>query len=248
MIVCFIPARMGSSRFPGKPLANILGLPMIEWVRRGCRDAKLINDVVVATCDLEIKKTVESFGGKVIMTSTKHERASDRCAEALAIYENQNNVVCDIALMVQGDEPMVTGDMIDQSLAPMLAEPEVQVVNLMSQIETDTEFRCEATIKVVVNNQDDALYFSRRPIPIGDFSTVAPWKQVCVIPFRRDMLFTYCRLEESHLEKRESIDMLRLLENGYTVRMVRTTESTHAVDIPSDRDTVSRLLALKSSQ
>ena len=156
---------MGSSRFPGKPMAQILGKPMIGHVHDNVNENNLINDLAVATCDDEIYNYIKSIGGQAVMTSDKHERASDRCAEALLKIENENNTKYDIVVMVQGDEPMTHPDMITEAVQPMLNDSNVFVTNLLGEIENNEEFEDPNCIKVVCDLNGDALYFSREPIP-----------------------------------------------------------------------------------
>ena len=238
-IVGMIPARMGSSRFPGKPLAPILGLPMIQHVYARIAMCAALDEVYVATCDREIHEGVAAFGGRSIDTSTRHQRASDRCAEAA------EGLDADIVVMVQGDEPMTVPEMIDAAIGPMVERPEVQCVNLAKRIETQDEYLDPNTIKVVMNHRGEALYFSREPIPtrrqVG-FDSLSVFKQVCIIPFRRDFLLTYASLDPTRLEESESIDMLRALEHGYKVHMVETERSSHAVDTPADLAMVEALM------
>ena len=238
-IVGVIPARMGSSRFPGKPLAPILGRPMIEHVYRRTALCQTLEAVYVATCDDEIRSAVEAFAGKAIMTSPEHQRASDRVAEAA------QHLDADIVVMVQGDEPMTMPEMVDQAVAPMLDDPQVQCVNLVKRIEIEEEFLSPNTIKVVMDCEGNALYFSREPIPTRQklgFDKLPVFKQVCIIPFRRDFLLTYASLKPTPLEEAESIDMLRLLEHGFKVRLVETGYDTHAVDTPADLELVESLM------
>lgn len=243
-IVALIPARMGSSRFPGKPLAQLLGKPMIGHVYERVRRNQLLTLTVVATCDPEIEQYVRSIGGRAVMTGAHHERASDRCAEALQILETEEGVRYDIAVMVQGDEPMLHPEMISEALAPMMHDPCVQVVNLLGEIESTGEFEDRNCIKVVCDRNGDALYLSREPIPTRSKSLVVPMgKQVCVIPFRRDFLLVYTALAPTPLEVAESIDMLRILEHGMKLRMVPTRYPSHAVDTPNDLELVARLMS-----
>lgn len=238
-VVAIIPARMGSSRFPGKPLAPILGRPMIEHVYRRTAMSSVLDAVYVATCDREIFEAVEEFGGQATMTADSHQRASDRVAEAAQHIET------DIIVMVQGDEPMIRPEMIDLALGPMLADPDVVCVNLVRRIETVEEFSDRNTIKVVMDRNGDALYFSREPIPtssLGGFEGTPIYKQVCIIPFQRDFLLAYADLEPTPLEKTESIDMLRALEHGYRVRLVESPYTTVAVDTPSHLARVETML------
>ena len=238
-IVGIIPARMGSSRFPGKPLAPILGIPMIEHVVHRVSMCKQLDEVYVATCDQEIAQAVTSFGGKAIMTSTEHTRASDRTAEAAQSLD------AEIIVLVQGDEPMTTPQMIEAAIAPMLQDPTIGCVNLASRISSRSEFEDPNTIKVVLDSNGDALYFSRVPIPNTkqlSFEGSPKFKQVCIIPFRRAVLAAFAKLEPTPLELAESVDMMRFLEHGYSVRMVEHDVSSHAVDTQADLDMVQELL------
>ena len=239
-VIAVIPARMGSSRFPGKPLASILGISMLEHVYNKTKLCSLVDEVYVATCDKEIEDTVESFGGKAVMTSTAHERASDRVAEACRSIQG------DIVVMVQGDEPMITPDMVESAIAPFLDDESIVCVNLAKRIVTQEEYRDPNTIKVAIAGNGDALYFSREPIPtdkIITFDSIPIFKQVCVIPFRREFLLKYADLEPTPLEKSESVDMMRCLEHGFNVRMIETTVNSHAVDTPEDLAMVEHLMA-----
>jgi 3-deoxy-manno-octulosonate cytidylyltransferase (CMP-KDO synthetase) len=239
-IIAIIPARMGSSRFPGKPLAPILGRPMIEHVYRRTILCEALNDVFVATCDTEIFESVESFGGRAIMTSPAHDRASDRVAEAAA------DIDCDVVVMIQGDEPMTYPAMIEESLAPFLGGDEaVSCVNLTAKIKNQKEFKDPNTIKVVMDRDGYAIYMSREPIPtlhLQDFNQIPAFKQVCVIPFSAAALQEFNKLDPTPLEVAESIDMMRFIEHGRKVKMVETSFSTHAVDNPADLKLVEELL------
>ncbi len=238
-IIGMIPARMGSSRFPGKPLAELLGRPMIEHVFKRVAMSEILSDVFIATCDEEIRSATESFGGKAVMTSDKHERASDRIAEAA------KDMDAHVVVMIQGDEPMTHPDMIGEAVAPFLTSPEVQCVNLTKRIDDIDEYRNPNTIKVVTDRSGDALYFSRAPIPYtaGDgIDQSAPYKQVCVIPFLSQALRKFSQLEPTPLEIAESVDMMRFLEHGVPVRMVETRHHTHAVDTPEDLALVEKLM------
>lgn len=243
-ILALIPARMGSSRFPGKPMAKILGKPMIGHVFERVSKSPLLSLTAVATCDVEIADYVKSIGGRAVMTGSHHERASDRCAEALEILERDENTRFDIVVMVQGDEPMTHSDMIRESVEPLLNDNTVQVVNLISEIETLEEFEDRNCIKVVCDLAGNAICFSREPIPTrSKQKTVPMFKQVCVIPFRRDFLFEYTKLEPTPLEIVESVDMMRILEHGLKVKMAPTKHKTSAVDTPEDLVRVEKLMS-----
>jgi 3-deoxy-manno-octulosonate cytidylyltransferase (CMP-KDO synthetase) len=242
-IAALIPARMGSSRFPGKPLAPLLGKPMIGHVyERVARNTQL-DVTAVATCDQEIMEYVHSIGGRAVLTGSHHERASDRCAEAIEKLEAEDGVRYEIVVMVQGDEPLIHPQMISEALAPMLADSSVQVVNLLGKIASLEEFEDRNCIKVVCDLRGNALYLSREPIPTRFKSATIPMaKQVCVIPFRRDFLLAYTRMAPTPLEIAESVDMMRILEHGLSLRMVPTGFDSHAVDTPADLELVEELM------
>ncbi len=225
---------MGSSRFPGKPLASIHGRPMIEHVYRGTVGSRLLDEVVIATCDDAIASAAASFGARAVMTASHHERATDRVAEVSA------NDAAEIIVMVQGDEPLVRPEMIDAALAPLTGDDAIAGVNLAAPIKSEAEFIDPNTIKVVSDRSGNALYFSRQPIPHEAASQ--RFKQVCVIAFRRDALAAFAAMPRGPLERAESVDMLRFLENGMPVRVSLTTVDTHAVDCPDDLARVSSLL------
>ncbi len=234
-ILTIIPARMGSSRFPGKPLAHINGTPMIGHVYE--RASRYTNAVqtVVATCDKEIKDYIESIGGSVVMTSSTHERASDRCAEALIELERRASENYDIVTMVQGDEPLVVPEMLSEAIRPFLESNDVKVSNLYGRITSNEELSDPSCIKVAKDCFSNALYFSRSPIPYTreSSSPAQSFKQVCIIPFARDFLLEYIRLPPTPLEVSESVDMMRVLEHGFKVRLVETSHKSIAVDLPS---------------
>jgi len=235
-VIGIIPARMASSRFPGKPLAKIHGIPMVGHVYFRSKMAKILDDVYIATCDKEIKEYTESINGKAIMTSDKHERASDRTAEAMLKIEKETEQKIDIVVLIQGDEPMLVPEMIEMAVKPMLKDESILVVNLMTPLKNVKEHEDPNEIKVVVDKDNFALYFSREPIPSRKKGAkeIPMLKQVCIIPFRRDFLLEFSRLEPTPLEKIESVDMLRILEYGYRVKMVESKYETYSVDTPED--------------
>ena len=242
-ILALIPARMGSSRFPGKPMAEISGKPMIGHVFERVAKSPLLNLTAVATCDKEIFDYIESIGGVAVMTSDNHERASDRCAEALIKLEEINKTQYDIVVMVQGDEPMTHPDMISEAVQPMLNDEDVLVVNLLGKIKDLDEFEDRNCIKVVCDLNQNAMYFSREPIPTRcKVNDIPMGKQVCIIPFRRDFLLEYNRMTTTPLEIAESVDMMRVLEHGMKVRMAPTHYNTHAVDTLEDLKKVEKLI------
>ncbi|MDR3357985.1 MAG: 3-deoxy-manno-octulosonate cytidylyltransferase [Desulfovibrio sp.] len=243
-IIAVIPARMGSSRYPGKPLALIHNVPMVGHVAFRAAMSKSLSSVHVATCDEIIANYCGNAGLACVMTGDGHTRCTTRTAEALLKIEEADGKKADIVVMVQGDEPMVTPEMIDAAVAPMLGDPSINVVNLMADMETVEEFEDPNEVKVVVDRNMDALYFSREPVPSRKKGSdkVPMRKQVCVIPFRRDYLLRFNEMEESPLEIHESVDMLRILEYGEKVRMVPTSVRTFSVDTPGDLAHVARLM------
>jgi 3-deoxy-manno-octulosonate cytidylyltransferase (CMP-KDO synthetase) len=242
--IAIIPARMGSSRFPGKPMAPICGVPMVGHCYFRTQMCADLAATYVATCDQEIRDYVESIGGEAIMTSSTHEHASDRAAEAMLEIEKRIGSKIDIVVMVQGDEPMVTPTMISQALAPF-QDANVNVVNLMSRISTVSEFEDPNEIKVVVDKRDNAIYFSREPIPTRKkgVTDVPMLKQVCVIPFRRDYLIKFNSMDETQLERIESVDMMRIVENGDQVKMVMTDVESYSVDTLEELKSVEKKMA-----
>lgn len=237
-VAAIIPARMGSARYPGKPLCDIHALSMVEHVYRRTAMSDSVDATYVATPDEEIKKDVESFGGEVIMTG-QHPRATDRVAEAA------RGLDADIVVVVQGDEPLVYPDMLDDAIEPV-ASGEVKVTNLIKPILDEKVYQDPNNVKVVVDGDWNALYFSRSPIPYvheGAYADASIYHQVCVIPFQRDFLFEFTSMAETKLEKVESIDMLRLLENGEDIRLVETDRETYPVDTPEDHEKVNEMMA-----
>ncbi len=240
-----IPARMSSTRFYGKPLAKILGMPMIGHVYHRSKMTDILDEVYVATCDEVIKDYIETIGGKAIMTANTHERASDRSAEAMLKIEKQMGIEVDIVVMLQGDEPMINPEMINAAVRPFIRNSSTKVVNLMSEIESEEEWKDPNEVKVVVDNDNNALYFSREPIPSNKkFSgKIIAYKQVCIIPFTREFLIKYIELKPTLLEIIESVDMNRLLEHGIKVKMVKTDFKTLSVDTPQDLQKVEQKMS-----
>jgi 3-deoxy-manno-octulosonate cytidylyltransferase (CMP-KDO synthetase) len=238
-VAAVIPARMGSTRYPGKPLCDIHGLSMIEHVYRRTAMSESVDETYVATPDDEIRDEVTSFGGEVIMTGS-HPRATDRVAEAAEELD------AEIIVVMQGDEPLVYPDMLDDAIQPVLDNSDIKVTNLAKPIPNEEEYRDPNNVKVVVDEEWNALYFSRSPMPYiheGTYEDTPVYHQVCVIPFEREFLFKFTEMEETELEQIESIDMLRLLENGYNVKLVETQRKTYPVDTPEDHEKVNEIMS-----
>lgn len=243
-IIGIIPARMSSSRFPGKPLAKIRQIPMVGHVYYRSKMSKVMEQVYVATCDKDIQQYCLDNKINVVMTKDTHERASDRAAEAMLKIEQSTGQKADIVVMIQGDEPMLVPRMIDLVVEPMLQDEYILVVNLMSKLKTRTEHEDSNEVKVVVDNDSFALYFSREPVPSRKKGAkdIPMYKQVCLIPFRRDFLLKFNELAPTPLEIIESVDMLRVLEHGYKVKMVISNYDTYSVDTPEDLENVEKLM------
>ena len=226
-IISIIPARLGSTRFPGKPLKKILDLPLIEHVRRRVSLCDTIDEVYVATCDDEIKTVVESCGGKVVMTSNTHERCTDRVEEAA--YGLQ----ADIIVNVQGDEPLIVPHLVDDLVKPLLEKEEILTTCLIYPITKSKDLEDLNTVKAVLDQNNYVMYFSRSPIPnfaCGEKTRF--FEQSGVMAYRKDFLHKYSRLPQTPLERCESVDMLRILEHGFKIYGVVTENITIEVDIP----------------
>ena len=246
-IIGVIPARMESSRFPGKPLAPILGVPMLGHVYHRSKKSKLLREVYITTPSKEIAEYADTIGAKWVMDKKESYRGcSNATADAMLEIENKFNEKVDIVVMIQGDEPMIVPEMIDLAIKPLLEDSSIKVVNLMAPIRSIEEHNDPNCPKVVVDKNNFALYFSREPIPSrkkwkgGDF---AMYKQVCIISFTREYLLTFSRLEPTPLEEVESIDMNRVLEYGHKVKMVYEEFVTYSVDTPEDLRKVEKYMS-----
>lgn len=242
-VIGIIPARMASSRFPGKPLAEINGIPMIGHVYFRSKMSKMMDEVYIATCDQEVMDYAGSIGAKAVMTKDTHERASDRVAEAMMKVEAEIGGKVEIVVMIQGDEPMLYPEMIEQAVRPLLDDKAIMVSNLIAPL-TREEQDDPNEVKVVFDRKGFALYFSREPVPSWKKGAqeVPMFKQVCVIPFRRDFLIKFNELEPTPLEIVESVDMLRVLEHGYRVKLIPIEHETYSVDTLEDLKIVEALL------
>ena len=242
-VVGIVPARLGATRFPGKTMVPLCGMPMVGHCYHRVRLASGIAASYVATCDREIGDYVRTLGGTAIMTSTSHTRATTRTAEAMERIEAKTGQQVDVVVMVQGDEPLILPEAIAETLEHF-TDPEVDIVNVMARLRTRREFLDHNNVKVVVAQNNDALYFSREPIP-------SPWRgleqsqmymQTGIIAFRRDTLLHFNDLAEMPLERIESVDMNRVLESGGRVRMVLTDAVMFGVDTPEELQAAESLL------
>lgn len=243
-IAAIIPARYGSTRFEGKPLADILGKPMIQHVYEGVCQSKLIEEVIVATDDQRILEAVKGFGGKGVMTSPAHTTGSDRVAEVAQRLKSE------IIVNVQGDEPLIKGRIIDKALHPLLTDETISISTLMTRIEAVKEWLNPHIVKVVVDQRNFALYFSRSPIPFprdlhierlesNPFGTKRPlpkriFKHIGVYVYPRKFLLRFSKLKPTPLEKLERLEQLRALENGYRIKLTPVDYEPICVDTPED--------------
>jgi len=218
-------------------------MPMIGHCYHRTAIALGVDATYVATCDIEIAEYINSIGGRAIMTSNTHTRATTRTAEALEKIEQETGEKVDIVVMVQGDEPLILPETI-REVTPEFKDKSVNIVNIMSRLATEESFKDVNNVKVVVANNNDALYYSREPIP-------SPWKgwediprymQTGIIAFRRDILIAFNAMKETQLEQIESIDMNRVLETGGKIRMVLTEATTIGVDVLEELNEVEKIL------
>lgn len=238
-VTAIVPSRMGSTRYPGKPLADIQGLPMVEHVYRRTAMSDAVDETYVATPDEEIREAVASFGGEVITTGPEPS-AVHRVAAAAREVDSE------IVVVMQGDEPLVYPEMIDAAVQPFVSDGGVEVVNLAGEIESEERFADPNVPKVVPAADGTAHWFSRSPLPYlhdVSFDEIRAFRQVCVIPFRREFLFEYVDLPETPAVRAEGIDMLKVLEHGHDVHLVETDRTIHAVDTPEDHERVDALMA-----
>ena len=228
--IAIIPARLESSRLPGKALLDICGLPMIVHVFRRCEFAESLDEVFVATDNDEIHQVVEQYGGKVIMTSSHHENGTERIVEAA------NNIDADIVVNVQGDEALVNPSYIDKAVVALYENPDLNVSILVNPYEKRLS---PSDIKVVLNEYDDVMYFSRADIPSDARVDNPPLlKAYHIVPFRKDFLLQYAGWEKGKLERIEFNEYLRILEKGYKIRAVRVDSDAVSVDTEEDLDFV----------
>jgi 3-deoxy-manno-octulosonate cytidylyltransferase (CMP-KDO synthetase) len=241
-IVGVIPARYGSSRFEGKVLANIAGKPMIQWVYERARQSKMLDELLVAVDDPRVQSQVEAFGGKAILTGTHHESGTDRIAEVV------EKMPADIVVNIQGDQPLLDPNMIDEAIQPMIDDPEIQMSTLKREIEQD-EFDDPGVVKVVVDEKGFALYFSRSLLPFPRYDeNLHVYEHVGLYVYRKDFLLKISKMPQGYLEKIESLEQLRVMEKGYKILVVETKTDRTAgisVDTPEDLKKVERVIKQK---
>ena len=243
-ITAIIPARYASTRFEGKALADILGKPMVQHVYERVARASLVSEVIVATDDERILSAVRAFGGRAEMTGKGHETGTDRLAEVAARSD------ADIVVNVQGDEPLIAPAMIDEAIRPLVDDPAVAMATLKSRIKSLHDFLSPNVVKVVTDWEGYALYFSRSPLPnfrdkwndLKDeaFSSgkLLCYKHLGLYVYRREFLLQYAQMSPTYLELAEKLEQLRVLENGFRIKVVETEHESIGVDTPFDLEKV----------
>ncbi|MBI5190046.1 MAG: 3-deoxy-manno-octulosonate cytidylyltransferase [Nitrospirae bacterium] len=243
-VAAIIPARYASTRLPGKPLADINGKPMVWRVYEQAKKARLVDEVWVATDDKRVYDVVAGLGGNVIMTSPDHPSGTDRLAEAAS------KVIADVYVNVQGDEPMIPPEMIDDAVRPLIDDPALNMSTAAMEIAAPDEIMDPAVVKVVMDETGNALYFSRAPIPFhrdewGAFPAITGgtcYKHIGIYVYRREFLFRYAGLPQTALERLEKLEQLRALGHGERIKVVITRHESTGVDTPADLEKVRELL------
>jgi len=243
-VTAIIPARFASTRFEGKALADIIGKPMVQHVYERTSRAGLVDQVIVATDDERIEAAVRAFGGRVEMTDRGHETGTDRLAEVATRLDSE------IIVNVQGDEPLIEPAMIDEATRPLLADPAIPMGTLKSRIKNLHDFLSPNVVKVVTDWEGYALYFSRSPLPnfrdkwndLKDEKFASGkllcYKHVGLYVYRRDFLLQFAQMSPTYLELAEKLEQLRVLENGYRIKVVETEYESVGVDTPGDLEKV----------
>jgi|MudIll2142460700_1097286.scaffolds.fasta_scaffold244045_1 3-deoxy-manno-octulosonate cytidylyltransferase (CMP-KDO synthetase) len=255
-IVAIIPARYGSTRFPGKPLVDILGKSMTQRVYEGVSQSRLIEEVIVATDDERILNNVRSFGGKGVMTSPAHQTGTDRVAEAA------RKLKAEIIVNVQGDEPLIQGRIVDKAIHPLLKDASIPMSTLMTPLTDVNEWLDPNVGKVVVDQTGFALYFSRSPIPFpqglnlervfvspmerGATRLKGVFRQIGLYVYRRDFLLRFSKMKQTPLEKLEKLEQLRALESGYRIKVPLVDYKPFHVETPNDLPKILSFLSLPS--
>ena len=237
-----IPARYGSTRLPGKVLVDIAGKPMIQHVYERARQSPSLDRLIVATDDDRIYRKVVEFGGEAVQTSPRHPSGTDRAAEAAQLLGARES---DLIVNIQGDQPLFEPGMVDEIVGPFRDDPELSMGALVYPIRTQEELVNPSVVKVVVDKLGFALYFSRSPMPYVIASAAIPryFKHIGPYAYRAGFLLRFTRIEPGELERAESLEQLRALENGYRIRIVETLYDSREVDTPEDLEEVRRLIS-----
>ncbi|MFW6380982.1 MAG: 3-deoxy-manno-octulosonate cytidylyltransferase [Bacillota bacterium] len=234
--VAVIPARYQSQRFPGKPLAGIAGYPMIQHVYRRVARVKDLDRVIVATDDRRIYETVKGFGGEVVMTSVEHRSGTDRIAEVAL------GLSADVIVNVQGDEPLIKPGMVSAAIQPFYGDDSLKMSTLKKEIADSSELEDPNVVKVVCDREGNALYFSRSLLPYSRGQRPTYFKHIGLYVYDRQFLLEYSQMQPTPLEKTERLEQLRVLENGYRIKVIETEEDSIGVDTPEDVQKVEQRL------
>jgi 3-deoxy-manno-octulosonate cytidylyltransferase (CMP-KDO synthetase) len=243
--VCIIPSRYASTRLPGKPLADIAGKPMIQRVYEQAVRAEKLEAVVVATDNPKVYDTVVTFGGKAVMTRENHVNGTDRLAEAVEQFED-----VDVVVNVQGDEPLITPDVINALCHVFEESPDLDMATVATPL-LESEYNEPSAVKVVMNRKGEAMYFSRSLIPYPRnpfYDTIKPYKHIGIYAYRRDFLLQYAKMESTPMETVESLEQLRVLENGYTIKVIVTNHQFMGIDTPEDLEHIREYFVKENSK
>ena len=236
-VIIVIPARYGSTRFAGKPLAEINGKPMIYHVYQRAKKAKCVDDVIVATDDERIKNAVEKFNGKAVMTSKEHKSGTDRVAEVA------RSINADIIVNVQGDEPLISPEAIEQAVMPLIDDKNIVASTLMTKITKSIEYEDPNTVKVVTDKEGFALYFSRSLIPYHrEKERLKVYKHIGIYVYRKEFLLELANMQQTFLERIEGLEQLRVLENGFKIKVVETDYDSISVDTQKGLEVVKKII------
>ncbi len=238
-VIGLIPARYHSTRLEGKPLADIHGRPMIQWVYENVKKSENLDDVLVATDDMRIFEAVKAFGGKAVMTKREHTTGTDRIAEVV------KDLDVEIVINIQGDEPFISPTMINEVSAALLADRDIPMATLMNEINA-AESGNPNIVKVVTDNRGFALYFSRSPIPYPQKARELPvFEHLGIYGYRRDFLLKLTQMPPTPLEKTESLEQLRVIENGFRIKVIQTAATDYtplSIDTREDLERARELL------
>lgn len=232
-IVGVIPARYGSTRFPGKPLVSLRGRPLIQWTIEGAMKSQLVSEVIVATDDVRIQRVAEAAGAKVVMTASDLATGSDRIFAAI------RDIACDVIVNIQGDEPLVTGELVDKLAQVFVDDPKMDMATLAHPISLE-ELHSVNSVKVVLNHKDEALYFSRFAIPYSRIEAPsaavreACLKHIGLYAYSRVFLKKFCEAPPAAIELAESLEQLRALYLGAKIKVIKVNEASLGVDTPED--------------
>lgn len=239
-VLCVIPARYASSRLPGKPLADIAGKPMIQWVYEQASKAKRPQETIVATDSEMVFAAVEGFGGRAVMTRADHQSGTDRLAEVAQKYPK-----VDLIVNVQGDEPLIPPEIIDLLVGAFDEDKDIAMATLKC-VMPESEYGNPAAVKVVTDTNNNALYFSRAQIPyLRNQTGVKIYKHIGIYAYKREFLLNFANMQPSILEQTESLEQLRALENGYKIKVLPVEYSVVGVDTPEDLEEVRKILGDK---